>query len=51
MDSNYINIRFFSWHFQLNKDFMPSISRNNYHKDKGWPDGYFRVYRLFWYAG
>lgn len=51
MDSTYINIRFFSWHFQLSRDFNLGLSRNSHHKAAGWPDGYFSVYRLFWYAG
>lgn len=50
MDNTHINIRIFSWHFQWPKGRMPGISRNGWHKSNGWPDGYFQVYRFFWYA-
>lgn len=47
MSNDYINIRIFSWHFHLNFDWKMSIGKNTYHKEKNWPDGYFRIYQFF----
>ena len=52
MDGTIVNVRVFSWHFQIAKGtFRPSLSRNEWHKRTGWPDGYFSVYRVFGYRG
>lgn len=50
MDDTIINVMFISWHFQVQRGTLrPSFTRNQYHIDAGWPDGYFRVYNFLGY--
>lgn len=49
MDNTLINIRFIDWHFIVYITWKMEITRNRYHKQNGYPDGYFRVYRFFNY--
>lgn len=53
MDGTIVNVRLFSWHFQIARDswWQATVSRNEYHKEARWPDGYCRVYRFFGYHG
>lgn len=39
-----INIRFFTWHFQVSQDWKVVINQNMYHK--GSPDGWFDIYEF-----
>lgn len=39
-----VNIRFFTWHFQVTDDWKFGLSQNLYHK--GSPDGWFDVYEF-----
>jgi hypothetical protein len=51
MDSTIINIRILDWHFKIEREtWKPRISRNRYHSNNGYPDGYAKIYRLFGYA-
>lgn len=42
-----INIRAWDWHLQLKRSGKVSVSRNAYHRDNGWPNGFFSIYE-FW---
>lgn len=42
-----VNIRIFTWHFQLYDRFRIRIKRNTWHR--GLPEGWFKVYRFFKY--
>lgn len=48
MSNAFVNIRIGSVHFQILRD-RPwlRISRNDWHRDNGWPDGWFSVYQFF----
>lgn len=37
-----INIRFFTWHFQVTDNWKFSVVKNTFHK--GLPDGWFALY-------
>lgn len=47
MSNLYINIRIMSWHLQVDFDWKITVSKNKYHSDKGYPDGYFKIYQFF----
>lgn len=50
MDNFVINIRILDWHFQVERGFVrPRFSRNPWHRESRWRDGYFSVYRFFNY--
>lgn len=44
MSNDIVNIRLFSWHLQIKRDWHVEISYNGYHKASKYEDGYFRVY-------
>lgn len=53
MDNSIINIRILDWHFQVERwrrGWKPKLVRNSYHRVRGWPDGYVKIYRLFNYV-
>jgi hypothetical protein len=50
MSSDLINIRIGSYHLHIERGFRIRVGRNDYHKQKGWPDGYFAVYQFFGYS-
>lgn len=47
MENRLVNVRLFSWHFSIDERWRPSLSRNRWHKEHGWADGYFKVYLFF----
>ena len=48
MSNLFINIRIFDWHFQLTKNWIPSISNNKkYHSEAEWPHGKWCIYQFF----
>jgi hypothetical protein len=49
MSNLIVNIRFFDWHFQVDDTWRPSVSRNSYHRENGWPDGRVRIHQWFGY--
>lgn len=55
MSNLHINVRVLNWHFQLTKDWKPSISNNRkYHSECGYPQGKWCVYEFFglmWFDG
>lgn len=47
MSDLYVNIRFLQWHFQVSFTGKITISKNPFHKENGYPDGYFSIYQFF----
>ena len=47
MDNSYINIRIMAWHFQVDNKWKIKFSKNNYHIENKYEDGYFKIYKFF----
>jgi hypothetical protein len=50
MSSDIINIRIGLYHLHVERGFRVWIGRNNWHREKGYPDGRFAVYKFFGWA-
>lgn len=50
MSNLWLNVRFGSWHLQAGPDYKWGfkISRNPWHEENGWPNGWFSLYELRW---
>ena len=48
MSNDWLNIRFFAWHLQSERDtwWVWTLTRNDFHPDSGYEDGYFAVYKF-----
>ena len=51
MSNLLVNIRILDWHIQLCSGcLIPEINRNAYHRENGYPHGWFTVYQFFGYS-